>query len=54
MFEGKIFESLEDLDVYLVAHAQAPILGENEHWESIDSTFDDDDELSYREDKPEP
>lgn len=54
VFEGRIFDSLEELDAYLVNNGQKAILGDNEHWESIDSTFDDDDELSYREDRPSP
>jgi len=53
VFEGRILSTLGDLDAYLVqrglpALAQSP----REQWESIDSSFDDDDELSYREDQP--
>lgn len=52
VFEGRLFETLEALDAWLVDRGVAPMNSETEHWESIDSTFDDDDELSYREDKP--
>lgn len=52
VFEGRLFETLEALDAWLIDRGIAPMNSETEHWESIDSTFDDDDELSYREDKP--
>lgn len=53
VFEGKILPSLEELDAHLAKSgrpAMARIPGDQ--WESIDSSFDDDDELSYREDQP--
>lgn len=52
VFEGRIFESREALDAAIAERGEAPIVGESSQWESIDSTFDDDDELSYREDRP--
>lgn len=54
VFEGRIFESTEALDAALLERGATPLGSSSEHWESIDSTFDDDDELSYREDKPDP
>lgn len=53
VFEGRILDSLSALDSWLVAQGAKPF-SENpaEAWESIDSSFDDDDELSYREDNP--
>lgn len=52
VFEGRIFESQEELDEWLVKQGGKPVATGADQWESIDSTFDDDDELSYREDRP--
>jgi len=51
VFEGRILSSMEDLDIWL-SQRGLPTLAQTpkEQWESIDSSFDDDDELSYRED----
>jgi anti-anti-sigma factor len=53
VFEGKILASLEDLDAHLAKAGRPPMARiPGDKWESIDSSFDDDDELSYREDQP--
>ncbi len=53
VFEGRILDSLEALDAWLRERGLAPLSSKPDaEWESIDSSFDDDDELSYREDQP--
>lgn len=53
VFEGKILAGLEDLDAHLAKAGRPPMASiPGDKWESIDSSFDDDDELSYREDQP--
>lgn len=53
VFEGRILASLEELDAHLAKAGRPPLArGAGDKWESIDSSFDDDDELSYREDQP--
>lgn len=53
VFEGKILAGLEELDAHLAKAGRPPMARiAGDKWESIDSSFDDDDELSYREDQP--